>query len=181
MVEGELESIWNQFENARKNNQLDPEDLEKSDDEIREEYRKIASRRVRLGLLLAAVGQRNTIEVTPEELNRALIRQAQMFPGQERQIIETYQKNENLMGSLRAPIFEDKVVDYILEMAAVSEREVSVEDLFRDPDEEAEKPKAKSSKSAARGKAAASGGKKPAAKAAPKKPKPKAAAKKKES
>ena len=85
------------------------------------------------------------------------------------------------MGSLRAPIFEDKVVDYILEMAAVSEREVSVEELFRDPDEEVEKPKAKSSKSAARGKTAASGGKKPAAKAAPKKPKPKAAAKKKES
>ena len=181
MVEGELESIWNQFENARKNNELDPEDIEKSDDEIREEYRTIADRRVRLGLLLAAVGQRNAIEVTPEELNRALIRQAQMFPGQERQIIETYQKNENLMGSLRAPIFEDKVVDYILEMASVSEREVSVEDLYRDPDEDAAKPKAKSSKGAARGKTAASGGKKAAPKAAAKKPKAKAAAKKKES
>ncbi len=179
MVEGELESIWTQFENARKNNELDPEDIDKSDDEMREEYRKIAGRRVRLGLLLAAVGQRNNIEVTPEELNRALIRQAQMFPGQERQIIETYQKNEQLMGSLRAPIFEDKVVDYILEMASVSEREVSVEELHRDPDEEeAKKPKSKSAKGASRAKTAASGGKKPAAKPAAKKPK--AAAKKKE-
>lgn len=138
MIDAELESIWRQFETAKKNDEMDPEDKDKSDDEIRAEFRKIAERRVRLGLLLAAVGQRNNIEVSPEELNRALIRQAQMFPGQERRIIETYQGNDSLMASLRAPIFEDKVVDFILEMAKVIDREASVEDLMRGPEEEAE-------------------------------------------
>jgi trigger factor len=124
---------------------------------------------VRLGLLLAAVGQRNNIDVTPEEINRALIRQAQNFPGHERQIIEAYQKNENLMASLRAPIFEEKVVDFIIEMAQVTEREVSVDELMRDPDEAAD------TEPAARKKAAAD--EKPKAKA---KPKAKTAAKPKE-
>jgi len=134
MLDAEFDSIWNQYEAARKNRELDPEDEKKSEDEIREEFRRIAARRVRLGLLLASVGQRNNMDVTPEEVNRALIRQAQNFPGHERRIIEAYRKNENLMASLRAPIFEEKVVDFILEMADVSEREVSVEELLRDPD-----------------------------------------------
>lgn len=164
MIEGELESIWNQFETARKNNELDPEDLEKSDDDIRAEYRKIAERRVRLGLLLATVGQRNNIDVTAEEINRALIRQAQMFPGQEQKIIEAYQKNENLMAGLRAPIFEDKVVDFILEMAQVTERQVSAEELMREDEAEGE---ASAAKKAAKGGKAKSA--KPAAKSNAKK------------
>lgn len=172
MIEGELESIWNQFETARQNNELDPADTEKSDDEIRAEYRKIAERRVRLGLLLAAVGQRNNIEVGAEEINRALIRQAQMFPGQEQKIIEAYQQNENLMAGLRAPIFEDKVVDFILEMAQVTERDVSVEELMREDEAESETSKASGKKKPAAAKKSAKGGKaksaKPAAKSAPK-------------
>lgn len=143
MIESELESIWNQYETARKNNELDPEDAEKSDDEVRAEYRKIAERRVRLGLLLAAVGQRNNIDVGAEEINRALIQQAQMFPGQEQRIIELYRKNENLMAGLRAPIFEDKVVDFILEMAQVTEREVSVDELTREDEPEGDTGKGK--------------------------------------
>jgi trigger factor len=173
MVESELESIWSQFENARKNEELDAKDLEKSDDEIRAEYRKVAERRVRLGLLLAAVGQRNNIDVTPEEVNRALIQQAQNFPGQERQFIETYQKNDNLMASLRAPIFEDKVVDYILEMAQVDEREISVEELLREPeDDEAEAaPRKKRASGAGKGGKAKSAAKGPAKKKGAKKAK----------
>lgn len=176
MVDAELESIWNQFESARKNDELDPEDKDKSDDEIRDEFRTIAERRVRLGLLLAAVGQRNNIEVSQEEMNRALIRQAQNFPGQERQIIETYQKNENLMASLRAPIFEDKVVDFILELAKVTDKSVSIDDLMKDPSEEAAeaKPKARAKKPAAKKKPARKAKAAPKAKAAAK---PKAAAK----
>lgn len=170
MLEAEVESIWSQFENARKNNELDPEDAGKSDEQVREEFATIAERRVRLGLLLAAVGQSNNIDVSPEEINRALIRQAQNFPGHERQIVEAYRNNENLMANLRAPIFEEKVVDFIIEMADVKEREVSVEELMRDPDE-ATADEAK----------AAKGKKKPAAKkkaaAASDKPKPKAKAK----
>jgi len=174
MVEGELDSIWKQFENARNNNQLDAEDAKKSDDEIRAEYRKIAERRVRLGLLLAAVGQRNNIDVTAEEINRALIRQAQMFPGQEQRIIELYRKNENLMASLRAPIFEDKVVDFILEMAQITEREVTPEELMRD-DEADETP----GKGKAAGGKSAKGGKSKAAKPAAKKPASKSKSKEK--
>ena len=148
MLEAEVDAIWNQFESARKNNELDPEDAEKSDEEVKADFGKIAERRVRLGLLLAAVGQRNNIDVTPEEINRAMIRQAQNFPGQERKIIEAYRNNENLMASLRAPIFEEKVVDFILEMANVKDTEVGVDELMRDPDEAeaAEKKPAKAKK-----------------------------------
>lgn len=157
MLDAEFDSIWNQYEAARKNRELDPEDEKKSEDEIREEFRAIAARRVRLGLLLAAVGQRNNIDVTPEEVNRALIRQAQAFPGHERRIIEAYRKNPNLMASLRAPIFEEKVVDFIIEMANVKDREVSVEELLRDPDAEESAPaKAGKTKKPAAKKAAAS-------------------------
>jgi trigger factor len=156
MLDAEFDSIWNQYEAARKNQELDPEDAKKSEDEIREEFRTIAARRVRLGLLLAAVGQRNNIEVTPEEVNRALIRQAQNFPGHERRIIEAYRNNQSLMASLRAPIFEEKVVDFIVEMAKVTDREVSVEELLRDPDAGEERAPAKAGKA-----------KKPAAKKAP--------------
>ena len=159
MLDAEFDSIWNQYEAARKNQELDPEDEKKSEDEIREEFRTIAGRRVRLGLLLAAVGQRNNIEVTPEEVNRALIRQAQNFPGHERRIIEAYRNNQSLMASLRAPIFEEKVVDFIIEMANVKDREVSVEELLRDPDAAGEGAPAKSRKA-----------KRPAAKKAAAKP-----------
>lgn len=175
MLDAEVESIWNQFENARKNNELDEEDAKKTDEEARADFQTIAERRVRLGLLLASVGQSNNIDVSPEEINRALIRQAQNFPGHERQIIEAYRNNENLMASLRAPIFEEKVVDFILEMANVTDREVSVEELMRDPDEEEAGAK---KKPAAKKKAAASSDK-PKAKAKPK-AKPKAKAEKTE-
>jgi trigger factor len=163
MLEAEVEQIWSQYENARNNNELDPEDAAKSEEEARADFAKIAERRVRLGLLLAAVGQANNIDVSPEEINRALIRQAQSFPGHEKQIIEAYRNNENLMASLRAPIFEEKVVDFILEMANVTEREVSVDDLMRDPDEEAAKETKAKKKPAPKKKAAASA--KPKAKA----------------
>jgi trigger factor len=178
MLDAEFDSIWNQYEAARKNQELDPEDAKKSEDEIREEFRTIAARRVRLGLLLAAVGQRNNIEVTPEEVNRALIRQAQNFPGHERRIIEAYRNNQSLMASLRAPIFEEKVVDFIVEMAKVTDREVSVEELLRDPDagEERAPAKAGKAKKPAAKKASASASEKTSDKDKPKS-KPKAKAK----
>ena len=140
MVDAEFDSIWNQFEEARKNGQADPEE-EKTDDELKEEYRKIAARRVMLGLLLAEIGNINKIEVTAEEINRALVQQAQQYPGHEQQFIKLYQENPEAMASLRAPIFEEKVVDFILEMANVTEREVSIEELTEpeESDDAAEK------------------------------------------
>lgn len=102
----------------------------------RQEFRSIAERRVRLGLLLAEVGRANNIEVQAEEVTRAMLQQARRFPGQERQVMEYFQKNPEAMAGLRAPIYEDKVVDFILELAKVSEREVSPEELTREPEED---------------------------------------------
>jgi trigger factor len=162
MIEAEFESIWSQFEEMRKNNpeEVDSEEADKSDDELKDEYRNIGRRRVQLGLLLAEVGNVNKIEVTAEEVNRALVQQAQRYPGQEQQIIKLYQENPQAMASLRAPIFEEKVVDFILEMAKVTERKVSIDELLKANEEEAEggddaaKPKAKKSRSRAKAKPA---------------------------
>ena len=93
---------------------------------------------MRLGLLLSEVGRRNNIQVTQDELNRALINEARRFPGQERQVFEFFKQNQQALENLRAPLFEDKVVDFILELAKVSEKPVSSEELLKDPDEAAE-------------------------------------------
>lgn len=107
-------------------------------EEEKAEYMPIAERRVRLGLLLAEVGRRNNIDVNADEVNRAIMEQARRFPGQERQVMEFYTKTPEAMAQIRAPLFEDKVVDYILEMANLTDRTVSAEELARDPDDETE-------------------------------------------
>ena len=159
MVETEVESIWEQFEQARSEERLDDEDKDKSEEELREEYRKIASRRVRLGLLLAEVGRTNNIEVSAEEVNQAMLQEVRKYPGQERQVMEYFQQNQQAMAGLRAPIFEDKVIDFILEMAEVTDRSVTPEELMADPEEEApkeaKKKAPKKKKSAAKKKAKA--------------------------
>jgi trigger factor len=102
------------------------------------EYRRIAERRVRLGLLLAEVGRGNNITVTQEELNQAITREARRHPGYERQVLEFYRQNPEAVGNLRAPIFEDKVIDFIVELAKVEERKITPKELLStpDPDEE---------------------------------------------
>ncbi|MEX0924097.1 MAG: trigger factor [Rhodovibrionaceae bacterium] len=129
MVDAEFETIWKQIEEAKKNDALDDDDKGKSDDQLREEYRTIAERRVRLGLLLSEVGRLNQVDVTQEELNSALIQEAQRHPGQERQVIEFFQKNPDALANLRAPIYEDKVIDFIIEQAKVTERKMTVDEL----------------------------------------------------
>ena len=144
MVGSEFDSIWEQHEQAKaeqsssddESAKSEEDDSAKSDDEIKEDYRKIARRRVQLGLLLTEVGDKNNVEVSAEDVNRALVQEAQKYPGQEKQVFEMYQSNPQAMASLRAPIFEEKVVDFILEMATVTEREVTPEELMRDPDAE---------------------------------------------
>lgn len=136
MIDLEFESVWKQIEEAKEKGQLSAEDAAKSEEDLKAEYRKICERRVRLGLLLSEVGQSNNITVTQEDLNRALFNEARRFPGQERMVIQYYQKNPEAMASLRMPIFEDKVIDFIVENAQVSEKVVSVEELMKDPDEE---------------------------------------------
>lgn len=108
----------------------------KTVDELKEEYRNIAQRRVKLGLLLAEIGTTNNIKVADEEINRAVVNEARRFPGQERQVVEYYQNNANAREQLRGPLFEDKVVDFILELAKVVDRPTTADELMADPDAE---------------------------------------------
>jgi trigger factor len=135
MVEGEFNAIWQQVEEAKKGGQK----LEDDEEKMRKEYREIAERRVRLGLLLADVGRSNNIDVTPEELNQAVMREAMRYQGQERQVLEFYGKNPELKERLRAPIFEEKTVDFILELAKVTEKSVTPEELLKASREDEEK------------------------------------------
>ncbi|MCG8695713.1 MAG: trigger factor [Minwuiales bacterium] len=141
MVDSEFQQIVGQLRAQQGDAGHDEDhDNEKVDatEEEKSEYMPIAERRVRLGLLLAEVGQRNSIDVNADEVNRAIMEQARRFPGQERQVMEFYTKTPEAMAQIRAPLFEDKVVDYILEMAKLTDRPVSAEELARDPDDETE-------------------------------------------
>ena len=108
------------------------------DDDLRARYRGIAERRVRLALLLSEVGRENNIRVTEDEMTRAVAEQARMFQGREAEIYEFYQSNPEAMQSLQAPIFEDKVVDFIVEMAQVTDRAVGIDELAAEPEDGAD-------------------------------------------
>lgn len=142
MVEGEFQQIWRQVEADREAGRLEPDEAGKSVEALREEYRRIAERRVRLGLVLAEIGRRTKIEVTDQEVTQAITAQARNFPGRERQVFEMYQKNPNLLANVRAPIYEEKVVDYILELAKVTNQNVSRDELFADDPPVGEAPAA---------------------------------------
>jgi len=105
-----------------------------TEDKAKAEYRAIAERRVRLGLVLAEIGEKNTIAVTEEELNRALMEHVRQFPGQEQRVYDYFRQNPQAVAGLRAPIFEEKVVDFLLELATVTESKVSREELFKEDD-----------------------------------------------
>jgi len=135
MVEQEFDAIWQQIKDAMEQDKLDEDDKDKTEDELRERYQPIADRRVKLGLLLAEVGRTNNITVSQDDLNRAMVEQARNFPGQESRLIEYYQNNPEAMQELQAPIFEDKVVDFIVEMAKLTDRKVTIEELMADPDD----------------------------------------------
>jgi trigger factor len=141
MVENEFNGIWTAVEAELKREGKTFADEGKSEDEMRKEYRDIAERRIRLGLVLARVGEQNGLNVSNEEMQRAMAQRARQFPGQEQQVFEYYAKNAQAQAEIRAPIFEDKVVDFIAELADVTDRKVDRETLFMDPDEAAEKLK----------------------------------------
>ena len=139
-LESEFEQVWNQVEEARKNDKLDPEDVGKSDEDLRDQYKKISERRVRLGLLLNHVGESNELSVTQEEMNKAIMDHARQMPGQEQKVVEFYRENAEAQNSLRGPIFEDKVVNFIIEMADVTEKEITPEALRAEIEDEEKKP-----------------------------------------
>ena len=150
MVDAEFNAIWQQVQKAKAEGQLDPDDMKKSDEELEGEYRTIAERRVRLGLVVAEIGRANNVAVAQEDLNKAMMEEARRYPGQEHLVLQYFQQNPEAANNLRAPVYEEKVVDFILELAKVTEREVSIDELQRDPDalseEAAEKPAPKKAK-----------------------------------
>ncbi|MEA2779130.1 MAG: trigger factor [Rhodospirillaceae bacterium] len=124
LVETEFQAIWRQVETDRKSGAVDPEDKDKTEEQLRDEYRAIAARRVKLGLLLSEVGRRAHVEVKQDEITRAVMNDARRYPGQERRVVEYYQNTPEALAQLRAPLYEDKVVDYILDVAKVTDRKI---------------------------------------------------------
>ena len=168
MADAEFNAIWEQFQNQKENNpdQIDEDDKTKSESELKAQYREIAERRVRLGLLLAEIGRVNEITVSPEELNRAMMQEAQRHQGQEKEVFEYYKNNPEAMQALQSPVLEDKVVDFIVELADVTEKAVTIEELMQNTSGDAsssanqDKPKKKkATKKKAVGKSKAKKGK----------------------
>ncbi|HEY1710608.1 MAG TPA: trigger factor [Rhizomicrobium sp.] len=150
MVEGEFEGIWNAVQEELKREGKTAEDEGKSEEDLKKEYHDIAERRVRLGLVLARIGEQNGITIAPDELNRAIQQRAQQMAMQMRsqgqqvdvqQIFQYYANNPQAQNEVRAPLYEEKVVDFIAELADVTEKKVDRETLFLDPDEAEEKLK----------------------------------------
>jgi trigger factor len=127
MVEAEFQQIWSQVEADRQAGRTDPYDKDKSEDDLKAEYRAIAERRVKLGLLLSEIGRRSQVEVKQDEMGRAIMAEARRYPGQERKVIDFYQNNPDALARVRAPLYEDKVVDYILDTAKVTDHKISPE------------------------------------------------------
>jgi trigger factor len=132
MRESELKTIWDQVEKAKESGQLDEEDQGRNEEELKAHYTGIAERRVRLGLLLSDVANKNQLTVSPEELSGAVAQESAKYPGQEQAVVDYYQNNPQSIEQLRAPLLEDKVVDFLLGMANVSEKAVSSEKLLEE-------------------------------------------------
>jgi trigger factor len=139
LVEQEFAAVWSQVVGDMKSNNRTFEDESTTEDEAKAEYRKIAERRVRLGLVLAQIGEKTDIKISDDEVTQALIERVRQYPGQERQVWEFYQKNPQALAEIRAPLFEEKVVDQILSQVKVDEETVSKDVLFSDEDEDGEK------------------------------------------
>ena len=135
MVDAEFEGIWAQVSADKDAGQLPEEDAKKSEDELKAEYRAIAERRVRLGLVLAEIGRANNVGVSDQELSNAIMAEARNYPGQERMVLDFYRQNPNAAAQLRAPIYEEKVVDLIVSVAEVKDEPISKEDLLKEDDE----------------------------------------------
>ncbi|SDM98294.1 trigger factor [Afipia sp. GAS231] len=136
LVGEEFNLMWNSIKAEMESSGKSFADEDTTEEAAKEEYQKIADRRVRLGLVLSEIGEKNKITVTDDEVSRAVIERARQMPGREKEVWDYYRSNANALAQLRAPIYEDKVVDFILELANVTEKKVSREDLFKDDDAE---------------------------------------------
>lgn len=132
LIEEEFANIWKTVLGDLESAGRSFADEDTTEEKAKEEYRKLAERRVRLGLVLAEIGDKNQIKVTDDEVSRAVVERARQFPGQEQRIWDYYRQNPQALAAMRAPIFEEKVVDYLLELAEISDKETSREALFAD-------------------------------------------------
>ena len=133
MVEQEFSQIWQRLEADRQAGRLDEDDKDKDEETLKADYRAIAERRVRLGLLLAEIGRVNSITVAQDEMTRAMRAEAMRYPGEEQNVFEFFRQNPRATDTLRGPLFEEKVIDFILELAKVEEKTVSLEELSKEP------------------------------------------------
>jgi len=129
LVEAEFATIWERVKHEVEHHGRSFEDEGTTEDEAREQYRKIAERRVRLGLVVAEIGNKNDVQVSEEEHQQALIAEVRRFPGQEQQVYDYYRKNAQALAGLRAPIFENKVVDFVAELATQTDKPMTREEL----------------------------------------------------
>ena len=137
LVEEEFDRVWKSVLSELETEKKTFADEGTTEEKAKAEYRAIAERRVRLGLVLAEIGEKNKITVTDEELNRAVMDHARQFVGQEQHVFNYYRQNPQAVAALRAPIYEDKVVDFLLELARVSDKKVSKDELFKQDEETA--------------------------------------------
>jgi trigger factor len=135
LVDAEFNAIWQQVEAEKNAGQADPEDAGKDDETLKAEYKAIADRRVRLGLLVAEIGRANDVQVTEQELQRAMFNEAMRYGNQAMQVVEFFRKNPQQMERFRGPIFEDKVIDFLLGSVKQDEVTVTAEELAKDPEE----------------------------------------------
>ena len=135
LVDQEFANVWATIENDLKREGRTFADEGTTEEKARAEYHGIAERRVRLGLVIAEIGEKNSIKVTDEQLSAAVVEQARRLPGHEKQVWEYYRKNPAALATLRAPLFEDKVVDFLVELATVSEKPVSRDELFKEDEQ----------------------------------------------
>jgi trigger factor len=136
LIEEEFNLMWNSIKAEMESSGKTFADEDTTEEAAKQEYHTIADRRVRLGLVLSEIGEKNKITVTDDEVSRAVIERARQMPGREKEVWDYYRNNANALAQLRAPIYEDKVVDFILELANVTEKKVTREDLFKDDETE---------------------------------------------
>jgi len=132
MVKQEFDNIWSQITKDLEEAGKTFKDEDTTEAKAKKEYQKLAERRVRLGLVLAEIGEKAKVEVAEDELQRALYEQVRQYPGQEKEIYEFFRSNPDAVASLRAPLFEEKVIDHILESAQVTDKTVTAEELMKD-------------------------------------------------
>jgi trigger factor len=139
LVEDEFNNVWSTIQSDLQQRKRTFEDEGTTEEKARAEYRAIAERRVRLGLVLAEIGEKNNLKVSDEELQRAIVERARQVPGREQEVWEYYRKNPQAVAAIRAPIYEEKVIDFLVELAKVTDKKVDKDELYKEDEDETAK------------------------------------------